>query len=272
MRFWWRYIRRESAVLAVFAVAGLLAFGMVAPASAQLFDFGFGQRRPVPPRGVPQGGGGFFPSFRDGFFGDRAPAQQPQQPRVDYSRPPGPDKRDTVPEQTVLVLGDAMADWLAYGLEDALAETPELGVVRKAKTISGLIRYQPKGEPSDWAEAAKEILASEHPDVIVVMLGLHDRTPIHEKVEKTDKDKKKGKKGAKAKPEAKDGAKDDKADASKPDESEAAQSDDEEDAAPAEKTAPAANGIANFRDPRWVELYSRKIGRASCRERVYACV
>jgi hypothetical protein len=259
MRFWWRYIRRESAVLAVFAVAGLLAFGMVAPASAQLFDFGFGQRRPVPPRGVPQGGGGFFPSFRDGFFGDRAPPQQPQQPRVDYSRPPGPDKRDTVPEQTVLVLGDAMADWLAYGLEDALAETPELGVVRKAKTISGLIRYQPKGEPSDWAEAAKEILASEHPDVIVVMLGLHDRMPIHEKVEKTDKDKKKGKKGAKAKSEAKDGAKDDKADASKPDESEAAQSEDEEDAAPAEKTAPAANGIANFRDPRWVELYSRKI-------------
>src|SRR3569623_110364 len=133
MRHWWRYIRRESAVLAVFAVAGLLAFGMVAPASAQLFDFGFGNRRPMPPREVPRGGGGgFFPGFRDGgFFGDPAPAR------------------------TVLVLGDAMADWLAYGLEDALSETPELGVVRKAKTVSGLIRYQPKGEPSDWAAAAK---------------------------------------------------------------------------------------------------------------------
>jgi hypothetical protein len=261
MRHWWRYIRRESAVLAVFAVAGLLAFGMAAPASAQLFDFGFGgHRRPVPPRDVPRGGGGFFPSFRDGgFFGSRPPAPEPQQPRVDYSHPPAPEKRDTAPEQTVLVLGDAMADWLAYGLEDALSETPELGVVRKVKTVSGLIRYQPKGEPSDWAEAAKEILANEHPDVIVVMLGLHDRMPIHEKVEKKDKDKKKGKKGAKAKPDAKDGAKDDKADASKPDENEAAQSEDEEDAAPPEKTAPAANGIANFRDPRWVELYNRKI-------------
>jgi len=271
MRHWWRQIRRESAVLAVFAIAGILAFGMVAPASAQLFDFGFGNRRPVPPRGVPQGGGGFFPSFRDGgggggFFGDRAPPQQLQQPRVDYSHPPAPEKRDTVPDQTVLVVGDAMADWLAYGLEDALSETPELGVVRKAKTVSGLIRYQPKGEPSDWAAAAKDILASEHPDVIVVMLGLHDRIPIHEKAEKAEKDKK-AKKGAKGKPDAKEGAaKDAKPDAAKSEDGKAgddaaqpAIAEDEEDAAPPEKTAPAANGIANFRDPRWVELYTRKI-------------
>ena len=259
MRHWWRYIRRESAVLAAFAVAGLLVFGIAQPASAQLFDFGFGQRRPSPPRGVPQGGGGFFPSFRDGGFFGRAPAPEPQQPRVDYSHPPAPEKRETPAEQNVLVIGDAMADWLAYGLEDALAETPELGVVRKAKTISGLIRYQPKGEPSDWAAAAKEILASEHPDVIVVMLGLHDRIPIHEKVERTDKDKKKGKKGAKEKDAKPD---QNKPDASKPGEgapSDAANSDDEEDAAPPEKTSPSANGIANFRDPRWVELYNRKI-------------
>lgn len=263
MRYWWGLLRRESAVLAAFAVAGLLAFGMTAPASAQLFDFGFGQRRPVPPRGVPQGGGGFFPSFRDGglFGGDRAPTPQPQQPRVDYSRPPAPEKRETPAEQNVLVIGDAMADWLAYGLEDALAETPELGIIRKAKTVSGLIRYQPKGEPSDWAAAAKEILANEHPDVIVVMLGLHDRMPIHEKVEKTDKDKKKGKKDAKEK----DGKPDPhKADASKSGEGEntpgeAATSDDEEDAASVEKTPRSANGIADFRDPRWVELYNRKI-------------
>src|SRR3569623_2795210 len=114
MRHWWQYIRRESAVLAGFAVAGLLAFGMVAPASAQLVDFGVGNRRPMPPREVPRGGGGgCFPGFRDGgFFGDRAPAREPQQQRqaVDYSHPPAPEKRETAPEQTVLVLGDAMAD------------------------------------------------------------------------------------------------------------------------------------------------------------------
>ena len=80
----------------------------------------------------------------------------------------------------MLVLGDAMADWLAYGLEDAYSEQPDMGVIRKHKTVSGLIKYQPKGEPSDWAAAAKGILASEKPDAIVVMLGLNDRVAIRE--------------------------------------------------------------------------------------------
>ena len=80
----------------------------------------------------------------------------------------------------MLVLGDAMADWLAYGLEDAYAEQPDMGVIRKHKTVSGLIKYQPKGEPADWAAAARGILATEKPDAIVVMLGLNDRIAIRE--------------------------------------------------------------------------------------------
>ena len=106
----------------------------------------------------------------------------------DFSRAPPPAKRDTVPERNVLVLGDAMADWLAYGLEDAYAEQPDMGVIRKHKTVSGLIKYQPKGEPADWAAAAKGILATEKPDAIVVMLGLNDRVAMREPVvEKSDK-------------------------------------------------------------------------------------
>ena len=73
-----------------------------------------------------------------------------------------------------------MADWLAYGLEDAYNEQPDMGVIRRHKTVSGLIRYQPKGDPADWAAAAKGILATEKPDVIVVMLGLNDRIAMHE--------------------------------------------------------------------------------------------
>ena len=88
----------------------------------------------------------------------------------------------------MLVLGDAMADWLAYGLEDAYSEQPDMGVIRKHKTVSGLIKYQPKGEPSDWAAAAKGILATEKPDAIVVMLGLNDRAAIREPA--ADKSKK----------------------------------------------------------------------------------
>ena len=103
----------------------------------------------------------------------------------------------------MLVLGDAMADWLAYGLEDAYAEQPDMGVIRKHKTVSGLIKYQPKGEPADWAAAAKGILATEKPDAIVVMLGLNDRVAMREPVaDKSDKpaDKKDDKKDARAKP------------------------------------------------------------------------
>ena len=106
----------------------------------------------------------------------------------------------------MLVLGDAMADWLAYGLEDAYTEQPDMGVIRKHKTMSGLIKYQPKGEPADWAAAAKGILATEKPDAIVVMLGLNDRVAMREpavekKSDKAKEDKKDGQiqKGCKGK-------------------------------------------------------------------------
>ena len=100
----------------------------------------------------------------------------------------------------MLVLGDAMADWLGYGLEDAYAEQPDMGVIRKHKTISGLIKYQPRGEPADWTAAAKGILATEKPDAIVVMLGLNDRVSIREAVTEKKTDKKDDKKDARGKP------------------------------------------------------------------------
>jgi hypothetical protein len=51
-------------------------------------------------------------------------------------------------------------------------------------TVSGLIKYQPKGDPAGpgWAAAAKGILATEEPAAIVVMLGLNDRMAIREPV------------------------------------------------------------------------------------------
>ena len=52
------------------------------------------------------------------------------------------------------------------------------GIFRKHKTVSGLIKYQPKGEPSDWVAAAKTIVPNEKADVIVVMLGLNDRVDL----------------------------------------------------------------------------------------------
>jgi len=249
------------------AVAIALLTGIVEPASAQFFNFG-GWFHPQAPRSNNSGGGWFG---RD-FFAP-APPQAPRRVYQDFSRAPPPEKRETVPERNVLVLGDAMADWLAYGLEDAYSEQPDMGVIRKGKTISGLIRYQPKGEPEDWAAAARSILATEKPDAIVVMLGLSDRIAMREPAsEKSDKpsDKKGDKKDARAKPsDAKPQGKTDGAGdtAGKPDDkavdSELPQDDAENaDAQPLitpEKHPRSPNGLYEFRDDRWIELYTAKI-------------
>jgi hypothetical protein len=169
------------------------------------------------------------------------------------------------PERNILVLGDAMADWLAFGLEDAYSEQPDMGIIRKHKTASGLIKYQPKGDPADWAAAAKGILASEKPDAIVVMLGLNDRVSMREPAKA---DKKDDKKDAKAKPDGKpsDGKKPDGTADAKPDDKPVdteLSPDDAADAdAPAttpEKSARSPNGVYEFREDRWVELYTKKI-------------
>ena len=66
---------------------------------------------------------------------------QRQEPRreapADYSRAPPPHKREAPATTNVVVLGDSMADWLGYGLEEAFAETPEIGVVRKPRANRG---------------------------------------------------------------------------------------------------------------------------------------
>lgn len=266
----------ESGPLIAVAVAIAMLVAIVAPASAQFFPFGFGQRPPPPPQRQYQqqyppqqrGFGDFFAPFQQQApSSDQAPA-----PRVDYSRapPPKPDKGDSTVERHVLVLGDAMADWLAYGLEDAFADQPDMGVTRKHRTVSGLLRYQPRGEPSEWAAAAKGIIAQEKADVIVVMLGLHDRTTIREPVvEKPDP-----KKDDRKKAESKAGAKQDAAPAAapvnpakteKPEDAEAPPAEDQADnsdtpsiTAP-ERTTRSANGLNEFRSERWVELYKKKI-------------
>ena len=249
----------EPGPLIVLGVTIALLVGIVAPAYAQFFNFGG-------PPSRSRGGGGWFGSD---FFAPFQP-QAPKRVYQDFSKAPPPEKREGVPERNVLVMGDGMADWLAYGLEDAYVEQPEIGVIRKAKNTSGLIKYQPRGEPSDWAAAAKGILATEKPDVIVVMLGLNDRAAIREPVsEKSDKDKDKAadKKGDKKdahkekpveKPKADDAAAkgNEKADAELP------QDDAENEPVPEvkpEKTARSPNGLYEFRDERWVELYSKKI-------------
>ena len=126
------------------------------------------------------------PGFFDWFgTSPSRPRQDARPAQTDFSRAPAPARKPAdAPQPTshVMVLGDSMADWLAYGLEDALSETPEFGVVRKHRTTSGLLRYDPRNETQDWAQAAREIIAAEKPNFIVMMVGLNDRQSIRERV------------------------------------------------------------------------------------------
>src|ERR1700716_3146216 len=267
----------ESGPLIALAIAAAMVLGIVGPSSAQFFNFGGFQQRPQSQRGGGGFGGGWFGN--DMFDPFQQPAPQPRWDRREtlppvregFSKAPPPEKRETVPERNVLVLGDAMADWLAYGLEETYAEQPEMGVIRKHKTVSGLIKYQPKGDPADWAAAARGILATEKPDAIIVMLGLNDRVSLREPAA----DKKSDKKDARAKPDAKPGdakpgAKPDGAPshAAKPDDKpvdtelspdDAADNGDAPPVIAPEKSARSPNGLYEFREERWVELYTKKI-------------
>jgi len=163
------------------------------------------------------------------------------QPRIDYSHAPPPEQQNSSAERRILVLGDAMADWLAYGLEQVVAEQPDLGVIRKINTDSGLLKYPAKkGEAENWVAAAKQIVASEKADVIVVMLGPRDRIAIRD--------------SAPTAPAAKGN---DGTDKSKPP-SEAPGPDDEA-AIPAEERDLAKKGSGEFRDERWSAVYARAI-------------
>jgi len=263
---------RGRLVALAIAIAAAMVLGIVGPTSAQFFNFDGFQQRPQPNRGGGGFGGGWFGG--DNFepfqpYQQQAPRPRRQPPREDFSKAPPPEKREAVREHNVLVLGDAMADWLAYGLEDVYADQPEMGVIRRHKTVSGLIKYQPKGDPADWAAAAKGILANEKPDAIVVMLGLDDRVEMREpaadrsrksfdnKGEKKDARGKSDNKASEAKP---DGA----ANAATPNDKAAdagSLADDAADNEPAsvEKSTRPPNGVYQFREERWVELYRKKI-------------
>jgi hypothetical protein len=116
---------------------------------------------------------------RDFFFPFSGFMRPP--PVVDSTKAPPPRKLETPPTTSIVVVGDSLADWLGYGLDELYADQPDMGVERKIRPTSGLIRYDPKNENLDWSQAIKDALANEKPDAIVVMLGLNDRLPLRDK-------------------------------------------------------------------------------------------
>jgi uncharacterized protein len=183
---------------------------------------------------------------------ERAPA-----PQVDYSKAPPPKKADPKAESGVttpiLVLGDAMADWLAYGLELAYADTPEIGIIRGHRTNSGLIRTEvrsdPRGEYPDWPQAARDLIGAQKPKFVLMMIGINDRrrfretgpaAPASRVVKPTP-------------PPVADGA------ALELDKPAAPDNPRETAAAAAAPEPPAVNRNLEFRSDAWSEAYSRRI-------------
>ena len=154
---------------------------LVVPSDAQFWG-GWDRR---PPRAIPQQQQPqqqFSPFGGGGWWGQPQVETKPQAP-ADFSRAPAPPRKaaDAAPATTpVLVLGDGMADWLAYGLEDAFAENPEISIVRKNRAASGLIRYDTRRE-TEWPQVAREAIVAEKPKFIVMMIGVNDRQSIRER-------------------------------------------------------------------------------------------
>jgi uncharacterized protein len=158
--------RRFIGTLAI--VAGAAAVSV--PAAAQVY---YWSDRPSAPGYYQQ------PQQRD-FFSFPFGGQRYRPPVADYSKAPGPRKLETPPSSTIIVVGDSMADWLGYGLDETYADQPDTGVVREVRATAGLIRYDSKNEMLDWPAVIKDQLATEKPNAIIVMLGLNDRISIRD--------------------------------------------------------------------------------------------
>jgi uncharacterized protein len=246
-----------------FLAAVILATGLTASleAHAQFFwDQQYQNKRPRPQSG------GFFRNFfepfnshprEDEYYNPR-PRRQLQQQHAqptESSRAPLPRKAESkvAPTTSIVVMGDDMADWLAYGMEDVFSDSPEIGIVRKNKLNSGLLRYDGKGD-LDWWHVARDTLVQEKADYVIMMLGIGDRQDIGEKDLAKEADAKaKDQKDQQAKDETdkKPGQK-----ATKPDNS--VKVDNPEDVAAAQRIR-KTGGVAEFRGDEWAKVYSRRI-------------
>jgi len=143
-------------------------------------------------------------------------------------------------------MGDAMADWLAYGLEDAFSDSPEIGIVRKNKIHSGLLRYEGKGD-LDWWHVARDLLAQEKPNYVVMMLGVGDRQNMREKDVAKEADKK-----------AKDEQDKNAADKGAQNKDQADENEQASIMAP-EQRGKKVSGTIEFRSDQWADIYAKRI-------------
>jgi hypothetical protein len=120
------------------------------------------RRRSVAPRG-PRYAAPSYPAHRSG-------SRAAEKEAADE-----PIKTKTNPSTSILVIGDALADRLAQGIDQEFGDNPDVQVVRKTKSVSSLTR----SDVFDWVEGTKAALAGpQHFDVAVVLIGINDWQPM----------------------------------------------------------------------------------------------
>jgi uncharacterized protein len=243
------------AILAALQCAGLAAnqLAAVTPAQAQIAD------QPYQSPGRVKLARGFFQNFFGPYRPRRyAPEEESRPQHVDHSHAPSAPKTDktATPTTTIVVMGDGMADWLGYGLEDAFSDTPGVAIVRKVKQRSGLLRYDVKDD-LDWWHVARDELSREKTNYVVIMLGLNDRENIREKDLAREAEKQKAEKELANKSAAKGAKNQDQAGKAGQEQTKAGHSDQPSIVAPEPKRS--ANGVVEFRSERWAKIYSRRI-------------
>ena len=170
-----------KARLRLVVLVALVVASMTAPAMAQgwfgnLFGGGGAPLpRPGAPSfpgyggGSPRGGGGFGNGGGYGYGGGYAPHddyyREPPRRHVQKRKPAPPPGEDVAKEAPkppaknasmfVDVFGDSLGQMLADGLDDALADRPDVDVVHRAKGSTGLVA----SDYYDWPRAIQDLLA-----------------------------------------------------------------------------------------------------------------
>ncbi|MGQ4273527.1 SGNH/GDSL hydrolase family protein [Terrihabitans sp. B22-R8] len=180
------------------------------PAEAQLFGPPRGERQEQPPprqrvqqrsAQQPPPQEARRPNFFERLFGTRRseepPGARPGQQfrgtvprsatprpnrtnRTDSAAPAAAAKRKVEPTTFVAVLGDSLARDLAKGLDQALEERPEVGLVREIRPGVGFLKETDRS----WKAIADDVLNRTPPmAAAVVFMGPHDDPPVKGKAE-----------------------------------------------------------------------------------------
>lgn len=164
-----------SRLVAAALSGGLMLAGLTLDARAQFGEERFlhlqdpNAKRAPPPSWFPFGGQRNLPDD---------PAQQVKQPPrpVDYSKAPVSKPRDVPPSLNIVVIGDSLADWLGYGLDENFQDMPEVGITRIIDDKAGLTQ----GDGTTWPRQLSEKLAKDKPDAIVLLFGANERQTLTE--------------------------------------------------------------------------------------------